>query len=285
VARRFISQEYSTENRGKNLKEGTKRSRTGTVFAAGFFSFSVIIGICLITFSVMFFFAGVNGKSMMLTLNASGQNTDSVLVNRHASANIGDITVFRHNDRHGKFDGLHIKRLLGRGGDSIHFRHVTSPENRFVIEVNGIEYDNNLYQIHGNNSGTIQKYIDFHNYQQGTNLPWGGGLPFGMREENRDDPHPGFRTHSRNGTEFRQFNNLRNRYEITLPHGYIFFMGDNRGGHTTSSNPAGISSDSADFGPQPASRVIGVVVQEIPNMTAMEWLWSRFVHIVTFRWI
>ena len=39
----FVSQEYSESKGGKNLKEGTKKSRALTIFTTVFFSFAALI--------------------------------------------------------------------------------------------------------------------------------------------------------------------------------------------------------------------------------------------------
>ena len=275
--RKFISQEYSTEQSGKNLKEGSRRSRGWTIAAGSFFGVSVVIGVLLITFSVMFFFSEVRGPSMMQTLNAHG-DTDSVLVNRHARVRRGNIIIVRHYGADGRFQEYHIKRLLAIGGDSIHFAHRGS---HFAIYVNDEELDNSRFPINGLNAAHIPQYANFFTFQQT------GELPAPMRgtypsRQNRNQA--GFRTQTRDGVDFRQHNYVLDRWEIVLPAGYIFYMGDNRGGMGTPIEISSMSIDSVFFGPQPANRIVGVATEIIHNQTAPQWAWNRFLRIITFRW-
>ena len=274
------------------MQEGNRRTRVATWFAAGFFSFAVLIGICLITFSIVFFFSEVHGPSMQMSLNASGQNTDSVLANRVARNNPrqGDIIIVRHYYRYDRgFKEYHIKRLIAVGPAQIHFyrydtdgRPNANTTGRFFeIQVNGIAVEHQWSQYLNNyinfatgtrhNLATIPRFRDFMAWQNGGAAP----SPLGY-------PSPTFRTQTRDGShQFRQTvtRNGITRNEIVLPAGYIFYVGDHRGG------PEHMSVDSTTFGPQPANRVVGVVAEVINDMSALEWLWDRFVWIITFRWI
>ena len=275
--RKFISQEYSTEAKGRNIKEGSRRSRGLTIFAASFFSVAVIIGVCLITFSIMFFFSEVRGTSMMHTLNpVRGVDSDSVLANRFGNARRGDIIIVRHYGQDGRFIELHIKRLIATGGESIHFN---VDGNTFTIEVDGIPYNANLsHDVLGNNWRHIPQYADFITWQNS------GGRIIPTSFTGRGGNQPDFRTGSRAGQPFIVRNAERNRYELQLPDNYIFYIGDNRGGNNGTLQQ-GMSADSTNFGPQPASHIYGVVTTILENQTAIQWIWSRFVHGITFRWV
>ena len=302
--KRFISQEYSTEKGGRNIKEGTRKSRAATIFAATFFSFAILIGVSLITFTIIFFFSDVKGTSMMKTLNAYGKDTDSVVVNRYVKPKRGDIIVVKHYDANGKFKEYHIKRLLALGGESIYF----SDENSYYEVQVGKKgeypytvYDNNhekFKKLNVNNDGNPNvksQYSRYHNdyyaYQES-----GGILQPSMRNDEtyRDMDrvaynNPGFRDkYEKDGQmiPFMQWNEDMNRNELQLPDNYMFYMGDNRGGSGKASDIDKMSVDCTYFGPQPYSHIVGVVVEVVPdNKSAPRWFFDKIIWVITFKWI
>ena len=290
--RKFISQEYSTEQGGKNLKEGSRRSRGATIFAASFFSFALVIGIVLISFTIVFFYAEVKGTSMQLTMNITAtswnEGTDSVIINRYARPKRGSIIVVRHYDVYGKYKENHIKRLIAEGGDWIHFRLVTdAPKAHYVIEVNGKDADVGRDFLNGNNVRNIH-YDPLYAYQQGGNPD---DIPASMQETDFDRRrlnNPGFRTHYKLNNElipFLQRNEERDRYEFKLPNNFMFYMGDNRGGSGTAEEIDRMSIDCTYFGPQPYTRLAGVVSEVIHEKSAPQWFLDRLAWFFTFRWI
>jgi len=309
----FISQEYSAEAGGKNLKEGTRKSRTVTYLTTAFFTFTIIIGLSLISFTIVFFFSEVKGPSMMRAINATdGLNTDSVIVNRYKKPERGDIIVVKHydNGESGSY-ALHIKRLIALGGESLHLQlldengnkiypktKVEFKENgvRYAFEVDGTIYDNVLYKLDPYIGKNMRngRYDLLYQYQQGlmTEKEFLEGeyiLYWGLLK-------PQFRTHDRNGVEFRQWNEERERYEFKLPKDYIFYMGDNRGGdgyypdyighyHGKSSDFGNLSLDCTWFGPQPIASLVGTVTEVIRDKSAPEWFWDKVVWFFSLRWI
>ena len=289
----FISQEYSAEAGGKNLKEGTRGKRTVTAVVTSFFTLSLVIGVSLITFTVIFFFSEVQGTSMMRALNEKGIDEDSVIVNRYKTPQRGDIIVVRHYNGHGNFQELHIKRLIALGGEWVHFR-LDDCETRYIIEVDGINYDGtktvplDTDPINGVGRNMRNAHYDaLFDYQRTQIVPASflASDPIRAREN-----YPPFRTHFRSGGQdipFLQENPDRdNRWEFFIPKGYMFYMGDHRGGDGGDSGWGfrAMSIDSAYFGPQPASRVAGVVTEIIRQKTAPQWIWDRFVWAITFQW-
>ena len=288
ATKKFISQEYSAEKGGKNLKEGTKRSRGANIFATTFFSFAIIVGVALITFTVLFSFATVQGTSMMNTLNASvfteagrSIDSDSVVVSRYATPRRGDIIVVNHYNRDGSFDRRHIKRLIAFSTathtDSIYFRAVGSPVTHYLIEINGQLLDETDYAFSAS-MGTHSIYNNLRIYLLTGNHPDSGG---------RFDTHytdaNGVRQPFRQWVEANQFHS--GRHEIVLPPGFMFYMGDNRGGNgTTDVALNSISADSAKYGPKPMTNIVGVVQDWgiIRNQTTLQWVWNRFVWLITF---
>ncbi|MDR0461888.1 MAG: S26 family signal peptidase [Christensenellaceae bacterium] len=298
--RKFISQEYSTQQKGKNLKEGSKGSRGVTIIATLFFSVALLTGIGLISFTIVFFYSAVMGPSMMTVLNAKfdgteASNTDSVIVNRYAKPKRGDIIVVNHYDPQGNFVELHIKRLIALGGESICF---IDEGDHYNIEVH-----NNLGQLVSDanyptlNTGVEHSnmkndhYDRFYNYQIGGDPDDVDGTWLAESYRRSLDNNPGFRTHYlKDGvkTPFLQYHYGRKRYEFKLPDDYVFYMGDNRGGKNPSNNKsndfARMSIDCTYFGPQPRSHIVGVVTELVQGKSAPQWFASKIVWLVTFKW-
>jgi len=286
----FVSQEYSSQQGGKNIKEGTGAGRVLSYIATTAFAVAVIIGVSLIAFTVCFFFSDVNGSSMMRTLNASGANTDSVVVNKYQKAKVGDIIILNHYKANGQFASLHIKRLVAVGGEWVCFvPYIDENDHKrhFRIEVNGVDRDpmfrQNNAQIYIDNI-SCEQYESFYNWQQ-------GGEYYYAPNRGEDSP---FNDKDENGYDFREFNVERNRKEVLLPAGYIFYMGDNRAGRGGSYinrdviNPRNLSDeermsiDSTYFGPVFERDIVGVVVDIVTNKTAPEWLFDKIIYYITF---
>ena len=304
-SRLYIAQEHSVAEEGRNVKDGTRGSRAGTIGVVAFFSVSVIISISVIAFSIVFFFSEVRGSSMMATLNphytiARPANTDGVLVNRHLTARRGNIIVVEfYDETRTLFEGgapraYFIKRLIAIGGDTVYFERIPleTPNQagmayRFEIQVNGIPVN--------------EHYLDTH---WGQNLIYGfvwnkiNGLPH--NEPNVRDysyfirethyPH-GVYTRWRNEHGGLDVNNpvptrVNSRFEIHIPHGYIFYMGDNRGGEGSVADWRLRSWDSSYFGPKRASTIMGVVVDIVSdNQSLPLYILDRLWHFVSFRFL
>ena len=306
MAKKFISQEHSTQTGGRGIKDGTRKSRAGSIFATAFFGLAIIFGVGLIAFTAIFFYSDVDGTSMMKTLNASGVNTDSVLVKRGDDAKRGDIIVVQHYDSSGNKKALHIKRLLATEGDTIYFErsahngaeYPNFPDGRYYykIHINGVAYDTI-------NAGKYHIYDEYEAQVAGTG-EWTQGWMRGsdiydkfynfILTGNHYFSAPGsrtdalFRTHAADNTPFRVYNNQESRWEIKLPKGYMFYMGDNRGNDDL--NPAtgstfGMSSDCTNYGPQPRSHLVGVAVDHASGKSAPEWFFSKIIEIVTFGFV
>jgi len=303
---RYIAQEHSVAEEGRNVKEGTRGSRAGTVAVATFFTVSIFISLSVIAFSVIFFFSEVRGSSMMATLNRhytveQPANTDGVLVNRHRTPRRGDIIVVEFRCETGEtfpepgvYRAYFIKRLIAIGGDTVFFERiplaVPNPAGmryRFEIQVNGIPINepyldtrwgqNLIYgfvwnKIHGlpHDERTVRDYNSFirdTHYEHGVYTRW--------RDENGDfcmnSPEPV---------------RVNSRFEIHVPPGYIFYMGDNRGGGGSFADRRLRSWDSSYFGPMPASSLMGVVVDIVAdNQSLPIYILDRIWHFASFRFL
>ena len=306
--KKFISQEYSAESGGKNLREGTRQARGWTVFAASFFSVAVVVGVCLVSFTIVFFYSEVIGKSMMTTLNASGADSDSVIVNRYAKAEQGNIIVKNHYDAEHKFLELHIKRFIADGdkGDTVCFDLVDSAgepvdyEDRnttrgksghYELQVNGIDVDAGARwqgKLLGNNARGITYYDNIYEYLHTGVVPSDPSCTisdyFPYRRD-RNDAH--FNTHYDSGdgvmVPFRkQVAKHGGRYEFVLPKGYFFYMGDNRGGQYSTHK---ISLDATYYGPQPKKDIVGVVSEIIEYKDPGKWFTNKLAYLFSFKWL
>jgi len=304
---KYISQEYSTQTRGKPILEGTKTTRGGHKLIGAFFGIAVIIGVSLISFTVVFFYSGVNGTSMMMTLNASGANTDSVIVNRYKKPERGDIIVLNHYDYNGNHDSLHIKRLLATGGERVCFIKVPKGSTfRYRVEINDVEYDNDLYDVHIDNIANALHNYYFAWQEGGTNPNKYNGYPYHESsfsqkrfEENgthdapfrdrpdmsRPDSYPATDNtfHYYNATHVDKNTGLPDpRWEILLPAGFMFYMGDNRGGDGSPEALKIMSADATYYGPQPFENIVGVVIEIVHNRSAAQWFIDKVLFYATF---
>ena len=291
MAKKYVSQEYSSERGGKNIHEGSHGGRAIARAVTVFFCISIIVGISLISFTVVFFFSDVNGTSMMKTLNAEG-NTDSVLVNRYKKPKRGDIIIIRHYNADGSFNSYHIKRLIALGGESIYFEKYRADDNKIHYRIwigdgtNYTTYDHLYNSLHIDNvdNDNYQNYYawqeDNWDYHKNTLNNRRGDAPFADK--------------TNHGVSFRHFNadikwfdNLlgveqTGRWECKLPKDYIFYMGDNRGGKGTWDDIRKMSIDSTYFGPVPSERLVGTVAEIVHDKTAPQWFVDKLIMFVTF---
>jgi len=289
--KKFISQEYSEQKGGKNLKDDTKTARKARHFTTVFFAFAILVTVGLVSFTIVFFFSSVNGTSMMNTLNANWRtetgewitdteawkndkyDTDSVLVNRYKKPKRGDVIVVEHYRPSDGGMEYHIKRLIALGGESICFILIG---DRYRIEVDGVSYDEHfgLDQYLGRNM-RCNEYDEFYKWQQNPNLrPYSPHTFFGWTYKDEQGEEQ----------SFVQYVASRNRNEIVLPKNYIFYMGDNRGGCGSGTDNAKMSRDCTYYGPKPASRIVGVVEEIIKNKSAPQWVFNKLGYFFTFRW-
>lgn len=280
--KRFHGQDHALATEGANVQELRWYQRAGSIFSVSIFSFTFVVSVSLICFTIMFFFTDVIGSSMMMTFNPDyvvngiiGNSTDAAVVNRHRNARRGDVIIVR--DPRENENGLFVKRMIAMNGDKVYFSRRQFPLDDsgnqitvgnglihyFVIEVNGVEID--------------ESYLDPY---------WGMNVTYGYiwqwtrpnRASNQRGPY-GY---------FIRYVQERARYEIHVPRGYMFYMGDNRGGSGIPSSIYLKSRDSArEFGPQPMNRdFVGVVIDIVSdNQSLPAWVWGRFVWFITFRWI
>ena len=95
MAKEFVGQEYMAATNGKGLHEDSIISRVlhrATITA----TISItILSVIIIGFCVFFTMCPIIGTSMMTTLNATGDNTDSAITCTLGKQNYGDIVVYK----------------------------------------------------------------------------------------------------------------------------------------------------------------------------------------------
>ncbi|MCL2846189.1 MAG: S26 family signal peptidase [Firmicutes bacterium] len=278
--REYVAQEHSVANEGRNLREGTIGNRLANIASGGFFGVSVGLSITMIVFTIIFLVSFVEGSSMMTTLNPNwvvngvgGNNTDSVVVNRYSRPERGNIIVVRHYHPQGGQIGEHglpfdffVKRMIAMDGDFVYFY-------RRPRENTPIGQHPWRYEIHVNGQAIDEWYLDAH---------WGQNVTY-TSIWNWTRPNA---VHRGPFARFIQFVPERNRWEISVPAGYMFYMGDNRGGDGSDADRDLMSWDSASFGPQPMVLFVGVVSDILGyNDTLIGWIAQQLINIITLRFI
>ena len=282
MAKEFLHQEFEVAQAGAGIKEGSRGSRIGKVFMTSFFVSSILLTVGAVAFTIIFFISMVDGSSMMLTLNAAyfdpsnKEVYDHVLVNRYIKPKKGDIIVVRHYwnppvyDKKGKLVEMEyfIKRLIAVENDRVRFEKLGT---------------NDYYSTIVNDKIIDEAYLDFQKFGLGKMTTYGDNIynylehktpplitnfvPFHDRcvKENKDPDSISF-----------------GKYEIVVPKGEVFFLGDNRG-NDPNRQP---SYDCTAFGPQPAKYIEGVAVDIIKDKeTIADYVWRKVKLFFSFKWL
>ncbi len=309
MAKKFVGQEYMAATNGKGLHQQSKGNRllsrltmTGSVFIT-------IVSVLIVAFCVAFQLCPVKGKSMMKTLNATGENTDKALTCTIGEPNRGDIIVMKmyahdlltsydyHLASKGDQDALNrlhltqqaainalkaggytdsdsngyykliVKRLIGKPGDRISMHQING---KYYVYLNGKMLDEDYLDsevAHHNALNFVQLWNLLNNTSNADLKNWV-----------TTDYQQLLSTNTDNATDNRGTPSAK---MLTIPDGYYFLMGDNRGGVSQYN----YSLDSCYFGPLPISSYHSCCVDVMPNETSMpQYLWDKFVYYVCFGW-
>ena len=259
------------------MKESTPAIRfwTGVVLTVSVSG--ILFAIAVVAFTFVFLLAPVDGTSMMTTLNATGENTDKVIINRYKEADYGDIIVSKFyyptkiegggQDEKGYYVYI-IKRLIAKEGDTIKVERVaknsapiirTDEDYNYYIVRNGVQLDEPYLNNEVAHRSSMN-FISLYNTLRG----------------------------NRSGMFYRDWTiDMRNCISdatLTVPDGYWFFMGDNRGGNDLD---YGHSWDCSAFGPHPVDNYVGHVSDNavLPRAeTIPHYFWQKTKYYVLFGW-
>jgi signal peptidase I len=275
--KRLLSQEYAAGTRGKGLNESTPAMRFWAGVVVVLSVTGILFAVGVVAFTFVFFMAPVKGTSMMTTLNATGEDTDKVIVNRYKDAGYGDIIVVKlyssvevangGKDEKGYYTYV-IKRLIAKAGDTIKVERTAKNS----VQTNRSDADYNYYIVR---NGTLlnESYL--------TNEV---GHRSSMNFISLYNTLHGNRT----GLHYKEWTiAMRNCVEdavLTVPDGYWFFMGDNRGG---SDYIYPHSHDCTAIGPQPIENYVGHVASNavLPkDETIPHYFWQKTEYYILFGW-
>lgn len=286
MAKEFVGQEYSVATNGKGLEQTSRKERRLTSATVIFSVGVMLISLAMIAVCAVLVLSPVSGTSMMRQLNATGQDTDSALTFRYGTARRGDIIItklyvqdtsddnndpynlktrYPNVDENGHFMYI-IKRLIAVAGDQITMQRtkkvehpLTDEDYNYSIYLNGerlVEDYLDPEVAHPNSVNYIQLWRVLHNPYYSANVlkdwhayPYADCVAGGV---------------------------------LTVPEGYWFFMGDNRGGNVSAYHN---SWDCCYFGPQPTDYCTGVCVDVVVGKNSLPaYLWDKIVYYVFFGW-
>jgi signal peptidase I len=277
--KKFVGQEYLATTDGKGLQEDTASARVLARIAGGLSVSGIILSVFVVAFTLIFFLSPIDGTSMMKTLNATGADTDAALVNRLATPERGDIIItklyakdtafsethpnFKEKDDDGRFQYI-IKRLIAKAGDRVSIQRASNGGDpnlysgyNYYIYVNGEKTDESRYLDTEVAHPTSDNFLALYKalVERQPDVHW-KAFPFAQCVDNG---------------------------VLTIPDGYWFYMGDNRGGNNAQYPK---SWDCSSLGPQKAEYYIGraddilAVDESVPA-----YLWRKFCYYVLFGWI
>lgn len=293
----FIHQELEVAQAGADIKEGSRGGRIGKVVATSFFSVSILLTICAVIFTIVFFVSEVFGSSMMLTLNRDWRQdnrdiSEHVLVNRFIEPRRGDIVVLQHTwgpttSRAGQREHF-IKRVIAVGGDRVRFnRYHDLGGGNLELCVNPACLPSSFVATHIYR--TVVNDIEIDEYYL-DDVHWGIMAFYGDNIyeyiNGRQRPHQ-----TNDFIPFRSrsvmFNGANQRYEIFVEADEVFVMGDNRGSANRADWDKNMHSyDSTAFGPIQRSTIEGVSVDIIgQGETIPGYVWRKVRQFFRFNWI
>jgi len=256
--KKITSQEYLAGTKGKGIDQ---HSRTVRFWSATVISLSIVgivFAVAIVAFTFVFFLAPVQGTSMMTALNATGVDTDKVIVNRYDEAEYGDVIVsklyYTHelttaekekvmNDKDGYYIYI-IKRLIAKPGDTISIEYEQREDaTSYIYGSNAIPgregafYSDFNYYILRNGMRIDEDYLSDEVAEHNAKNFW---VLYQILVEQKFPDESGYKWTAEMKTWVQNG-------KLTVPENYWFFMGDNRGSNEHDYNR---SLDCIVFGPQ-----------------------------------
>ena len=301
MAKDFIGQEYLAATGGRGLQEDSRNTRILVRTTVTCSVLITLISVAMIACCIFFAVCPVIGTSMMTTLNASGDNTDSAITCILGEAKRGDIVVcklylqnthyykyvdlaakgdpdaiaiindlkkvYSEKDKKGYYMFI-VKRLIGMPGDKISMRRV----------------DDNYY-IYRNGEKLNESYLDpmvshpsAMNFKQLWNL---------LNDRSQADMSDWVKAPAATCITANQYvdagDGEASQSMLTVPAGSYFLMGDNRGYEDEKYSH---SWDSTYFGPLPKANYVSRCVDIVRTDISMpEYLWKKFIYYCAFGWM
>ena len=302
MAKEFVGQEYMAATSGKGLHEGSKMSRVISRLSLTATVVITLVSIAMIAFCLYFAMCPIIGTSMMTTLNATGENTDSAITCKiddpaHSSIVVcklyleentryhqyyrdavnGDPVAqhalealkktYNKSDENGNYM-LIIKRLIGKPQDKI---SMCRNGDNYYIYLNGEKLDETYLdpKVSKHDAMNFQQLWYILNDQTQANMDdW-----VTVKYDSCIAPN----TYASSG-DFE-----KSAYMLTVPDDHYFLMGDNRGSADTEYNH---SWDSTYFGPLPTTNYVSQCVDVInTEMSLAEYFLDKFVYYICFGWL
>lgn len=236
--------EYNEEQERQLVQSNSYSELNGKIYKSKLkykFALSISIIVFLFIFLIVSLFSAaevayiktyVVGVSMQPTLNygytsqASNENRDVVYINTYYKGNRGDIIVY--HIYYSQDVQYVIKRIIAVGGDTL----------RIVVP----DDINEPTQVYVNNELLVEDYIAEKHFE---------GFKFLSYDEEA------------NKSNYPYLNPIGTPVDgqITIPQGYVFYMGDNRNHSDDCRGAYRTSSTSQEFraGPRPANNIVGTV--------------------------
>ena len=313
MAKQFVGQEYQVATQGKGLEQTSRGVRIATRVTVAASVSLMVCSTLVVLLCLLFYLSPINGTSMMVAINATGLNTDQAVVCRVQTPQRGDIFItklyledtnqcyydangnilltdyvkehYSLSDSKGRYNNI-IKRLIAVGGDRITMTRTPNENNNLNPERN---YD---YTIYINGEPLIEDYLDPKIGSRSSTT-----MTYLWRALNNQNPD----LSSWKCTNYKEVVSVIDGVPtLTVPEGFIFFMGDNRNGFelrdpatgtividptTNKPVPTTPSLDCTLLGPQPADYIVGVAWDIVPRDTDMfTYVLNKIWYFISFAW-